>query len=237
MANVLLISGSTGGGGGGEGPPGPRGEFLFRGEWLVGTEYAKGDAAQEGGTTYASLKGANIGHKPSELGEWWAVIAKKGDQGVAGERGPEGVKGLTGNEGPAGPGVPVGGTTGQVLAKKSNTNFDDEWVNPGGLAALEWLNVEAVNAKLEQPVAIQVAVFNGLVFIRGKGKVSAEIAAKGILFTLPAVARPVAERILTISTAATTTQELTVKTNGECETSGLLAAGKVPTFDGLVFSL
>ena len=28
--------------------------------------------------------------------------------------------------------VPEGGTTGQVLAKNSNTNFDTEWVDPGG---------------------------------------------------------------------------------------------------------
>ena len=38
--------------------------------------------------------------------------------------------GKTGPQGPAGPGVAAGGTTGQVLAKKSNTNYDTEWINP-----------------------------------------------------------------------------------------------------------
>ena len=32
--------------------------------------------------------------------------------------------------GPAGPGVATGGTKGQVLAKKSNANYDTEWIVP-----------------------------------------------------------------------------------------------------------
>lgn len=45
---------------------------------------------------------------------------------------------VTGGVGPAGPagangqGVPVGGTTAQVLAKLSNTNYDTGWVNQSG---------------------------------------------------------------------------------------------------------
>jgi hypothetical protein len=34
--------------------------------------------------------------------------------------------------GPAGPGVPAGGTTGQVLVKSSNTDYDTEWDTGGG---------------------------------------------------------------------------------------------------------
>ena len=37
-----------------------------------------------------------------------------------------------GQQGPAGPGVPVGGTAGQVLAKNSSTNYDTVWVNQSG---------------------------------------------------------------------------------------------------------
>jgi hypothetical protein len=36
--------------------------------------------------------------------------------------------------GPAGVGVPDGGTTGQVLAKASATDYDTDWVSPGGLS-------------------------------------------------------------------------------------------------------
>ena len=43
--------------------------------------------------------------------------------------------GVRGDEGPAGPGVPTGGTTGQVLAKASNADNDTEWVNQSGGSA------------------------------------------------------------------------------------------------------
>lgn len=43
--------------------------------------------------------------------------------------------GVRGDEGPAGPGVPAGGTTGQVLAKASNADNDTEWVNQSGGSA------------------------------------------------------------------------------------------------------
>lgn len=42
----------------------------------------------------------------------------------------DGATGATGAQGPAGPGVATGGTTGQILRKKSNTNYDTEWTTP-----------------------------------------------------------------------------------------------------------
>ena len=39
---------------------------------------------------------------------------------------------MDGQTGPAGQGVPSGGTTGQVLKKKSNTDYDTEWAAGGG---------------------------------------------------------------------------------------------------------
>ena len=48
---------------------------------------------------------------------------------VTGAAGPTGSQGPAG---PAGPGVVTGGFTGQVLAKKSNANYDTEWVTGGG---------------------------------------------------------------------------------------------------------
>lgn len=38
--------------------------------------------------------------------------------------------GDTGPQGDPGPGVPAGGTTGQVLAKASDDDYDTEWVTP-----------------------------------------------------------------------------------------------------------
>lgn len=55
-----------------------------------------------------------------------------GATGATGPQGPTGETGATGATGPAGPGVAAGGTTGQYLRKKSNTDYDTEWVNGGG---------------------------------------------------------------------------------------------------------
>lgn len=38
---------------------------------------------------------------------------------------------IAGPQGKDGVGVPTGGTTGQVLAKKTNADYDTEWVNGG----------------------------------------------------------------------------------------------------------
>lgn len=39
---------------------------------------------------------------------------------------------LAGREGPTGQGVPAGGTTGQVLTKQSNSDYDTDWETPTG---------------------------------------------------------------------------------------------------------
>ena len=55
-----------------------------------------------------------------------------GAQGGVGPQGPAGAKGDKGDPGDPGEGVPTGGTTGQVLAKASDDNFDTEWVAQTG---------------------------------------------------------------------------------------------------------
>ena len=55
-----------------------------------------------------------------------------GEQGPQGPQGPAGDPGEQGPQGPAGQGVPAGGTAGQVLAKKSGTDYDTEWTDAGG---------------------------------------------------------------------------------------------------------
>ena len=50
---------------------------------------------------------------------------------LVGPAGPAGATGATGATGAPGQGVAAGGTTGQVLAKKSNANYDTEWVAAG----------------------------------------------------------------------------------------------------------
>ena len=57
---------------------------------------------------------------------------EQGDPGPKGDPGDPGPKGDPGDPGPAGPGVPSGGTAGQVLTKKSGTDYDTEWKDPTG---------------------------------------------------------------------------------------------------------
>ena len=67
-----------------------------------------------------------------------------GEQGPQGTQGPIGETGPKGDPGPAGPGVPTGGATGQVLTKKSGTDYDTEWKDPtgggGGQQIVTWVN-------------------------------------------------------------------------------------------------
>lgn len=51
----------------------------------------------------------------------------KGDQGLAGAQGVAGSDGQDGATGPAGPGVASGGTTGQILVKTSDADYDTSW--------------------------------------------------------------------------------------------------------------
>lgn len=57
----------------------------------------------------------------------------QGETGATGAQGPQGETGATGAQGPQGPagqngvGVPTGGTQGQVLKKKTSTDYDTEW--------------------------------------------------------------------------------------------------------------
>ncbi len=58
-----------------------------------------------------------------------------GATGPAGNTGPQGSIGdigSTGAQGATGPGVPAGGTTGQILTKNSNVDGDTGWSNAGG---------------------------------------------------------------------------------------------------------
>ena len=63
------------------------------------------------------------------LNELYQSGALRGADGRNGYDGRDGVDGQDGRDGTDGVGVPSGGTTGQVLAKRSNTNYDTQWVD------------------------------------------------------------------------------------------------------------
>ena len=66
-----------------------------------------------------------------------------GATGPQGEKGDKGDTGEQGDTGDAGPGVAKGGTAGQVLRKKSGTDYDTEWVDDG-ITDTEFQSIQAV---------------------------------------------------------------------------------------------
>ena len=60
---------------------------------------------------------------------WSSLGTLAGPQGPTGATGAVGPAGADGADGADGVGVDAGGTTGQVLAKASNTDYDTEWVS------------------------------------------------------------------------------------------------------------
>ena len=61
---------------------------------------------------------------------------------TSGMQGPPGPEGKPGPEGVAGKGFPVGGLANQILAKKSDADYDTEWIDNNAKG-----NVESVNGK------------------------------------------------------------------------------------------
>lgn len=72
-------------------------------------------------------------------------IGNTGPQGPQGATGATGAQGTTGPQGPTGatgPGVVAGGTTGQLLAKKTATDYDTQWTTVATVPAVvngQWL--------------------------------------------------------------------------------------------------
>lgn len=69
----------------------------------------------------------------------------QGPQGIQGETGPQGP------QGPAGPGVASGGTTGQILAKASGSDYDTQWItmNADLMTPIAWADLKALRDNSE----------------------------------------------------------------------------------------
>lgn len=107
------------------GAQGPKGDTG-----ASGTAGADGAQGPKGDTGAQGLQG-----DPGPKGDTGATGADgtqgpKGDTGLQGPKGDTGATGTKGDTGATGAGVPVGGTTGQVLTKSSGTDYDTGWTTP-----------------------------------------------------------------------------------------------------------
>lgn len=87
------------------------------------------------------------------------------------------LSGGKGDPGVAGPGVPTGGTTGQILSKTSNTNYDTQWVTPGvtGVASVNTrtgaitLVASDITSGVIATARLGTGTANTTTFLRGDG--------------------------------------------------------------------
>jgi hypothetical protein len=125
-----------------EGPIGPEG----RGIAIKGTVDLIADLPTTGNTDGDIWLVIEDGHGYTwdgtnwiDIGPMLAIPGPEGPEGPEGAIGPQGIQGIQGVEGPqgiAGVGVAIGGTTGQVLTKVSDNDYDTFWEDAGeGLPA------------------------------------------------------------------------------------------------------
>ena len=92
----------------------------------AGAKGDKGDTGDDGTTFTPSITEITGGHRLS----WTNDGGKANPNPVDIMDGADGAIGPQGPAGAAGQGVPAGGTTGQVLTKSSNDNYDTAWITP-----------------------------------------------------------------------------------------------------------
>ena len=119
--------------------------------WANGPYFIKTETDPSGGSSYTITGTSQLLSAP------YALYAKTSGSSIPGPAGPMGPQGLTGPQGPAGTpgangqGVPVGGTTGQVLAKVDATDYNTQWVTPstgGSGAQVALIATKTTNAQV-----------------------------------------------------------------------------------------
>ena len=123
-----------------EGPQGPKGDTGPEGpQGLKGDTGPEGPQGLKGDTGPEGPQGPKGEAGPEGPQGLKGDTGPEGPQGLKGDTGPEGPQGPKGEAGPEGPqglpgetgaGVAAGGTAGQVLTKKSGTDYDTEWKTP-----------------------------------------------------------------------------------------------------------
>lgn len=146
------------------GPQGPQGETGATG--AVGPQGEQGPQGETGPQGPAGADGAD-GVTPTigENGNWYLGETdtgkpSRGEQGLKGDTGDQGPQGLPG---PTGPGVPTGGTIGQVLSKSGDSDYETEWKDVEGGSTLN--NFKEVTATTENKINFNDFTEPGVYFL------------------------------------------------------------------------
>lgn len=163
MSNGSTYEAFIEGGSGGSGTPGEDGVSVT-GAAINGSGHLI-VTLSDGSTIDAGLaKGADgaagaTGPKgdTGDTGAASTVPGPQGPKGDTGDTGPAGADGVDGADGANGQGVPTGGTTGQILAKSSATNYATQWIDAptggGGGTGKPWY--------FDPPLASQITLISG----------------------------------------------------------------------------
>lgn len=121
--------GTTGATGADSTVPGPQGPQGIQGvQGIQGDPGPTGPQGPTGPTGPQGIQGIQGDDGPTGATGSTGATGPTGPQGIQGDPGP------TGSTGATGPGVATGGTTGQMLVKASNTNYDTTWSTPATVA-------------------------------------------------------------------------------------------------------
>jgi len=96
--------------------------------YSIGAGSGGGGTGEDGKSAYEiAVENGFVGTEVEWLESLIGPQGPQGEQGIQGEQGPQGEQGLPGE------GVPPGGTTGQILAKTSDDDYDTQWIDaPSG---------------------------------------------------------------------------------------------------------
>ena len=164
-----------------KGPAGKQGPQGIPGEMgIQGPQGEKGDPFTYDDFTPEQLEGLQ---GPQGIQGPKGDTGPQGEQGPQGPTGPEGPQGPKGEQGlqgpqgiqgPKGVGIPTGGTTGQILSKNSDADYDTRWIdNIGGSGGTNDYN-ELINKPIidlvgtyENPIKIDAFTETGIYRLNG----------------------------------------------------------------------
>jgi hypothetical protein len=117
-----------------QGDPGFTGSTGYTGSFgYTGSAGYTGSVGYTGSTGTQGIRGYTGSTGTQGITGFTGSTGTQGNIGYTGSTGTQGVIGFTGStgtQGTPGQGVPVGGSTGQILTKQSNTNYDTIWSTP-----------------------------------------------------------------------------------------------------------
>lgn len=145
------------------GPQGPQGETGATGaagpQGEQGPQGPQGDPGPAGADGVTPTIGENGNWYLGETDTGKPSRGEKGPKGNTGEQGPQGLPG------PTGPGVPTGGTTGQVLSKTGDGDYETAWKDATGGGGMP----ELIGTQ-EAPVLLYNIIETGIYKIIGSYK-------------------------------------------------------------------